>query len=110
MASSCSASIFFKLRVLRLELLQPLGVVRGHRAEAPPPLVERLLAHAVLLRHLRDQCLVCLAEDPDHLLLGEPALAHRVSPSWAERTNFKPSCVHVSAGRPPPRRSRTRGR
>src|SRR5690606_18518458 len=89
-----------ELGVLRLELLEPLGVVGAHAAEALPPGVDRLIADPVLLGHHRDGGLVRLAEDLDHLLLGKPALAHVLSVGCGRGSTFKLTPVQFSAGRP----------
>jgi hypothetical protein len=65
-----------ELGVLLLELPKPLHVDRLQLAESLAPGVDRLLADAVLLGHLRHRTLVRLAQDLDHLLFAEPTLLH----------------------------------
>jgi len=49
---------------------------RLHATEMLTPVVDRLLADSVLLRHLGDLRLVRLAQRRDHLLFSESALLH----------------------------------
>lgn len=49
---------------------------RHHPTEMLTPVVDRLLADSVLLRHLGDLRLVRLAQRRDHLLFSESALLH----------------------------------
>src|SRR5450631_1830772 len=81
-------------RILGLQGLQLLGVRHLHLPEPPPPHVDRLLAHSVLLGHLRDRRPVRLAQDLHHLLFAEPTLLHGSSGfpegmfsgfSWSEK-------------------------
>src|SRR6185437_6856396 len=62
--------------VFLLELPEPFHVARLQAAEVFAPGVDRLRAHTVLLRHLRDRFLVGLPQDRDHLLVGESRLLH----------------------------------
>src|ERR1019366_4077666 len=73
-----------QLRVLALEHLEPLGIVRLHPAVLVTPAVIRLLADPQLLRRLRDH--LPLADQPlglpqlaDHLLRRVPASLHQSS-------------------------------
>jgi hypothetical protein len=70
-----------QLPVLILERLQRAGVGDLHRAVLRPPRLEGRVADPVLSAAVpdRDPRLVLL-QDPDDLLLAEPALAHRPSP------------------------------
>lgn len=51
----------------------------------------------MLLRGVGNRCLLGLAEDLDHLLVGERALAHVASSSSSKRVNFLASAGPVFA-------------
>ena len=69
-----------ELRVLLLELTQPLHIDCFQLAKALAPGVDRDIADTVLLGHLRYRRLVRLAQDLAHLLFAKPALPHRPTP------------------------------
>lgn len=59
---SRSASSFFS-RLFSVRAASAASIRRTHRSETPPPDVQRLLAKAVLLRHLRHRGLVRLPQE-----------------------------------------------
>ncbi|BCQ52323.1 hypothetical protein BLKGLAD_13850 [Burkholderia gladioli pv. gladioli] len=73
--------------------LETAGVLNP--AEMLAPVVDRLFADPVLLRHLGDRRLVRLAQDRDHLLFRKPALLHDfLSPLEAILSSFNWSENH----------------
>src|SRR6188768_2764154 len=66
-----------ELGVLSLRLAQPRGFASLHAAELGTPLVERRIAEPVLPAQLLDcHARLGLPQEPDDLLVGEPALLH----------------------------------
>src|SRR5262249_53535411 len=65
-----------QLQILLLELAQPPHIRRLELPEALAPAIDRLVADAVALRHLRHWAPIRLAQDLHHLLFAEPTLLH----------------------------------
>src|SRR6185312_4633940 len=85
-------------RVLRLQLLQALGVRHAHAAELAPPQVVGGLAEAVLAAQLLDrQTGIRLTQEADDLFFGK-ALLHVQSPSVGGLDSKRP-CYSKPGGR-----------
>ena len=91
--------------VLLLELAQTLHVGWFQRPEVLAPAVDRLRAHAVLLRDLRHRPPIGLPQDRHHLGFREPALLYGSS-SPGERHSLKLQLVRKTVGRSPRRAQR----
>src|SRR5690606_16338948 len=77
--------------VLRLELLQTLGVFGLHAAVLDPPLIEARRAEAMLAPQLGNRhAAFGLLQEGNDLFSGESTLAH-VRPLWV--TDFTQECV-----------------
>src|SRR5690606_10708768 len=79
-------------RVLRLELAQSPHIGDLQRPVALSPAVDRLLANAMALRHLRHRLRVRLSHDADHLVFAESTLLNRSPAQLGEPSS------QVSAG------------
>ena len=62
---------------------------KRHQRDFEQAVSEHSLELEVLALELLEALGICLAQDLDHLLFGESALSHRVSPGLRRRVNFQ---------------------
>src|SRR5690606_7842791 len=92
-------------RVLRLELPQPTNIGDIELPVALAPAVDRLLADPMTLRDLWHRLRIGLAQDPDHLVLGETALLHgssRLQEPSSRIREARPDAAIAPAATPSP--------